>query len=226
MNDGCKEIMDIVAKYFYLPGLRLGWSILQVVDPTVGPHAAGAILCVLRKLGLINLDLQVKDEQLLVREDNNNDDINNDNNNNNNDNNYNDDDSDNNNNNDINIGANNNKIDNNNVIDNTTDYDSSNDNDNDNDNENENSNDIDNNNTTDNDDDININNVNNIHNNSNTIKDVWTTDSSTHAFPNVTMKTYQESIMESFLKAEAGVAAVVRMEGRSIEERVLVSYRL
>ena len=36
MNDGCKEIMDIVARYFYLPGLRLGWSILQVVDPTVG----------------------------------------------------------------------------------------------------------------------------------------------------------------------------------------------
>lgn len=73
--------------------------------------------------------------------------------------------------------------------------------------DNDNSNDIDNNNTTDHDDDISIKNANNIHNNSNTIKEVWTTGSSTHAFPNVSMRTYQESIMESFLNAEAGVAS-------------------
>ena len=160
MNDGCKEIMDIVAKYFYLPGLRLGWSILQVVDPTVGPHAAGAILCVLRKLGLINLDPQIKDEKLLVTEDKNNN--------------------------------NSNDIDNNNLDD--INYNT----------------DIDDNSNTYNKIVDNINNVDDndgIDNNNNVVKDLWTIDSTTHAFPNVTMKSYQESIMDSFLNAEAGVAS-------------------
>ena len=66
MKEGCKGMMEMTSKYYYQPGLRLGWSLLQVVDPYVGPHAAGAILSVLRKMNLINLDLSIKDEQLLV----------------------------------------------------------------------------------------------------------------------------------------------------------------
>ena len=67
VKDGCKDMMKVVSKYFFLPSLRLGWSLLQVVDPFVGPHAAAAILCVLRKKGLINLDPSVTDEQLLAQ---------------------------------------------------------------------------------------------------------------------------------------------------------------
>ena len=66
MKVGCKAMMEMTSKYYYQPGLRLGWSLLQVVDPYVGPHAAGAILSVLRKMNLINLDPSIKDEQLLV----------------------------------------------------------------------------------------------------------------------------------------------------------------
>lgn len=64
--DGCKSMMSVVSKYFFEPSLRLGWSLLQIVDPVLGPHAAAAILCVLRKVGLINLDPSVTDKELLV----------------------------------------------------------------------------------------------------------------------------------------------------------------
>ena len=40
------------------------WSLLQVVDPFIGPNAAGAILCVLRRMGLIHLDPDVMDSKL------------------------------------------------------------------------------------------------------------------------------------------------------------------
>ena len=122
MIEGCKGMMEMTSKYFYQPGLRLGWSLLQVVDPYVGPNAAGAILCVLRKMNLINIDPSIKDEQLLV--------------------------------------------DNNLVND-------------ENDNE-------------------------------------WRVSSNTHSFPGVTMQMYQNTIMESFLNADVGVApAVVNAYGLS-----------
>lgn len=65
LEDGCEDMMSVVSKYFFLPGLRLGWSLLQAVDPFIGPAAAGAILCVLTKMGLINLDPDVKNSQLI-----------------------------------------------------------------------------------------------------------------------------------------------------------------
>lgn len=56
MKMGTEPMMEVTKKYFIIPGLRIGWSILQVVDPYVGPAAAAAILCALRKLGHINED--------------------------------------------------------------------------------------------------------------------------------------------------------------------------
>jgi hypothetical protein len=47
MVNGTLNVLSITLKYFY-PGLRPGWSILQVVDPYVEPHAATAILTTLK----------------------------------------------------------------------------------------------------------------------------------------------------------------------------------
>ena len=62
-----KPMMAITLKYFITPSLRIGWSILQVVDPHVGPVAAAAILIVLRKMGYIsNDDFTCSDGILLI----------------------------------------------------------------------------------------------------------------------------------------------------------------
>ena len=36
MKMGTDPMMEVTKKYFIIPGLRIGWSILQVVDPYVG----------------------------------------------------------------------------------------------------------------------------------------------------------------------------------------------
>ena len=64
MHFGGEEIfgaVDVALKYFFYPALRPGWSILQVVDPHVGPGAAASILKALMQLGI------VKEEQILHR---------------------------------------------------------------------------------------------------------------------------------------------------------------
>lgn len=53
MSKGTCNVLKMALKYFFYPGLRPGWSILQVVDPFVGPKAAGAILSALTILGNI-----------------------------------------------------------------------------------------------------------------------------------------------------------------------------
>jgi hypothetical protein len=48
MVKGTLNVLMIILKYFFYPGLRPGWSILQVVDPYVESHAATAILTTLK----------------------------------------------------------------------------------------------------------------------------------------------------------------------------------
>lgn len=67
IKKGTDPMMAITLKYFITPSLRIGWSILQVIDPHVGPAAAGAILVVLRKLGYVSSDDDTcSDEALLI----------------------------------------------------------------------------------------------------------------------------------------------------------------
>lgn len=47
MVKGTLNVLSITLKYFFYPGLRPGWSILQVVDPYVEAHAATVILTTL-----------------------------------------------------------------------------------------------------------------------------------------------------------------------------------
>ena len=56
MKKGTSTIMSLALKYFFYPGLRPAWSILQVVDPYVGSAAATAILSALKSLKIIDVD--------------------------------------------------------------------------------------------------------------------------------------------------------------------------
>jgi hypothetical protein len=64
MKRGTSSVMAVALKYFFYPGLRPAWSILQVVDPFVGPTAASALLSSLKSLGLIEYDSVVSDEEV------------------------------------------------------------------------------------------------------------------------------------------------------------------
>jgi hypothetical protein len=67
IKKGTDPMMAITLKYFITPSLRIGWSILQVVEPHVGPAAAAAILTVLRRLGYISSDdVTCSDDALLI----------------------------------------------------------------------------------------------------------------------------------------------------------------
>ena len=66
MKEGTSGMMETTMKYFLHPGLRIGWSLLQVVDPYVGPKAAAAILCALRTLKYIEFDPTFLDVELIV----------------------------------------------------------------------------------------------------------------------------------------------------------------
>ena len=44
MKKGTEPMMEVEKKYFIFPGSKIGWSILQIADPYVGPAAAAAIL--------------------------------------------------------------------------------------------------------------------------------------------------------------------------------------
>ena len=60
MKEATSQVLPISLKYFFYPALRPGWSILQDVDPCVGPRAAASILKALMQLGI------VKEEQVLT----------------------------------------------------------------------------------------------------------------------------------------------------------------
>ena len=64
MKEATSQVLPIALKYSFYPALRPGWSILQVVDPHVGPRAASAILKALTLLGIIEKE-QVLDEVLV-----------------------------------------------------------------------------------------------------------------------------------------------------------------
>ena len=62
MKNGTSSVLQIALKYFFYPGQRPGWVLLQVIDPYVGPLAAAAILLALKRLDLIDIDLAVLEE--------------------------------------------------------------------------------------------------------------------------------------------------------------------
>ena len=64
MKEATSQVLPIALKYFFNPALCPGWSILQVVDPHLGPRAASAILKALTLLGIIEKE-QVLDEGLV-----------------------------------------------------------------------------------------------------------------------------------------------------------------
>jgi hypothetical protein len=63
MVKGTSDVMKITLKYFFHPGLRPGWVLLQVLDPYVGPRAAKSILKALKNLGLIDIMREERDDQ-------------------------------------------------------------------------------------------------------------------------------------------------------------------
>jgi hypothetical protein len=66
MKKGTSNVLNVTLKYFFRPGLRPGWCILQVVDPYVGPRAATAILIALIKLGLIELERYLRSDNASI----------------------------------------------------------------------------------------------------------------------------------------------------------------
>jgi hypothetical protein len=60
------DVMKITLKYFFYPGLRPGWILLQVLDPYIGPRAAKSILKELRKLRLIDNLREVRNDHNVV----------------------------------------------------------------------------------------------------------------------------------------------------------------
>ena len=68
IKEGTKSMLEMTLKYFLYPGLKLGWSILQVVDPYVGPKAAFAILSALKSLYSADHDFTSLEVDLLEEE--------------------------------------------------------------------------------------------------------------------------------------------------------------